>query len=78
MRKYMQEEIIEKFYKELKWIKDLYPNKQSNKIFRELVDYCTKNNIDIKYNRKVGEINKICARWEYKLKEYNGSVAFWF
>ena len=62
--------MINKIYKNLKWLKTLKPNVETNKIFSSLVNYCVENNLNIEYTDIVKEINNYCSIAEYELEKY--------
>lgn len=62
--------MINNFYKKLKALKSLEPNEQTNKIFSELCEYSIKSEKNIKVNKKVLEINKICAEAEFEMEKF--------
>jgi len=53
--------MVKNFYEELKKLKTLSPNKETNKFFTNLVNFSIENNKPIEYNEIVSEINKSCS-----------------
>lgn len=62
--------MIDFYHKKLKNLKDLKPNSETNSIFSELCSYCIEKDKNIKINKKVLEINKICSKAEFELEKY--------
>ena len=53
--------MINNFYKRLKNLNDLKPNNETNELFSELCKYAIENNRSLKIDKKILEINEICA-----------------
>lgn len=51
-------------------LKDLRPNKTTNKAFTDLCSFCINNDIDFKIDKKIKKLNEICASAEYEMEKY--------
>ena len=62
--------MINNFYKRLKNLNDLKPNNETNELFSELCKYAIENNRSLKIDKKILEINEICAKAEFEMEKF--------